>query len=247
MIVKRKKFLPFFMAALAVLGAAICAGAQNKVTARPESREGKTTAASSSEQKPATAAAPYYYEFKHPDFVVNHVEIWHDENGHGTIRFKRRTDAEAISDPLEISAAALARIKGYYQATGFLDSETSFLGKREYPSYGKTVLRLRRDGRERTVEFNYPEDPNALALMQEYRRLSEQAVFIFEIKLAVEMQPLEAPKLMNKLETLIRLNYISDAKQLAPLIRQLSTDERLPLIARNHAVRLLKQMEKQQP
>jgi hypothetical protein len=249
-IVKRKKFLPFFMAALAVLGAAICASAQNKVTARPGSREGKANSAAPEQQTAtagALAAAPYYYEFKHPDFVVNHVEIWHDESGRGSIRFQRRTDAEAISDPLEISAAALVRIKGYYEATGFLDSETSFLGKREYPSYGKTILRLRRDGRERMVEFNYPEDPNALALMQEYRRLSEQAVFVFEIKLAVEMQPLEAPKLMNKLETLIRLNYISDAKQLAPLIRQLSTDERLPLIARNHAVRLLKQMEKQQP
>ena len=59
------------------------------------------------------------------------------------------------------------------------------------------------------------------------------------------MQPLEAPKLMNKLETLLRLNQISDPKQLAPLIRTLSTDERLPLIARNHAVRLLKKLEKE--
>ena len=65
-----------------------------------------------------------------------------------------------------------------------------------------------------------------------------------EIKLAVEMQPLEAPKLMSKLEPLLRLNLISDPKQLAPLIRTLSTDERLPLIARNHAGRLLKKIEK---
>jgi hypothetical protein len=94
------------------------------------------------------------------------------------------------------------------------------------------------------AQASEPDDPNAMALMQEYRRLTEQAVFVFEIKLAVEMQPLEAPKLMGKLETLLRLNQISDAKQLAPLIRRLSTDERLPLIARNHAVRLLKKLEK---
>lgn len=237
------------LAALAVLGAAICAAAQNKVTARPETREGRPSSAapaSDAAKAPAagTEAARYRYEFTQPEFVIHHVVIEHDERGRGTIRFERKQDAEAITDPLEVSADTLARIKGLYDALRFLDSDANYQGKREYPSYGKTVLRLTSGGRERAAEFNYPGDPNAMALMQEYRRLTEQAVFVFEIKLAVEMQPLEAPKLMNKLETLLRLNQISDPKQLAPLIRTLSTDERLPLIARNHAVRLLKKLEK---
>lgn len=233
------------MAALAVPGAAICATAQNKVSTRPE---GQSAAPPSTEPKKASAggheAARYYYEFRQPDFVVSRVEIVHDERGRGTIHFERRGDAEAITEPLEVSADALARINGHYEALRFLDSEAVYQGKREYPSYGKTTLRLRRGERERTAEFNYPADPNAMALMQEYRRLGEQAVFVFEIKLAVESQPLEAPKLMSKLETLLRLNYLSDPKQLVPLVRELSTDERLPLIARNHALRLLKKLEK---
>lgn len=235
------------LAALAVLGAAICAAAQNKVTARPEQPGGRGSSAPSPgrDGNVGGPAAEYFYEFKQPDFVIHHVEIRHDERGRGTIRFERKQDAEAITDPLEVSADALARIKGLYDALRFLDSDANYQGKREYPSYGKTVLRLSSGGRERAAEFNYPADPDAMALMQEYRRLTEQAVFVFEIKLAVEMQPLEAPKLMNKLETLLRLNQISDPKQLAPLIRTLSTDERLPLIARNHAVRLLKKLEKE--
>lgn len=231
------------------MGAAICAAAQNKVTARPGAPDAQSTPSPSAPGADKTAekaagAARYRYEFEQPDFVVHRVEIEHDAAGRGTIRFWRRTDAEPIADPLEVSADALARIRNLYEALRFLDSEADYQGKREYPSFGKTRLRLSAGGRERAAEFNYPGDPNAMALMQEYRRLTEQAVFVFEIKLAVEMQPLEAPKLMGKLETLLRLNLISDAKQLAPLIRALSTDERLPLIARNHAVRLLKKLEK---
>ena len=235
----------WLMAALAVLGAALCATAQNKVSARPETQSGAT---SSVETKKASAGVGaderYFYEFRQPDFLVNHVEIDHDDRGRGSIRFERKGDVEAITEPIEVSDEALARIKRFYEALGFLDSTAQYKSKREYPSYGKTVLRLRRGDRERVAELNYPEDPNAFALMQEYRRLSEQAVFVFEVKLAVEIQPLEAPKLMNKLETLLRLNYLSDAKQLIPMLRELSTDERIPLIARNHATRLLKKVEK---
>ncbi len=238
--------LKLTLAALAILGAAICATAQNKVSTRPGEHvgQGSSSPAPGREANAGGPAAEYFYEFEQPDFVVNHVEIRHDAEGRGTIRFWRRNDAEPITDPLEVSPAALARIRNLYETLRFLDSDTNYQAKRDYPSFGKTRLRLSMGGRERATEFNYPGDPNAMALMQEYRRLTEQAVFVFEIKLAVEMQPLEAPKLMSKLETLLRLNQISDPKQLAPLIRALSTDERLPLIARNHATRLLPKLEK---
>jgi len=38
---------------------------------------------------------------------------------------------------------------------------------------------------------------------------------------------------------------LSDSQQLVPLLNDISTDEHLPLIARNHALRLIKQIEKQ--
>jgi hypothetical protein len=234
------------MAALAVSGAALCAAAQNKVSTRPEARDVQSpnAAAAPKTTNAASTSSTYFYEFTQPDFIVSHVVIEHDDSGKGSIKFERRGDAEAITEPLQISPSALGRINGFYETLGFLDSTADYKSKREYPSYGKTVLRVRRGDKERTAELNYPEDQNAFGLMQEYRRLSEQAVFVFELNLAVEIQPLETPKLMNKLETLMRLNYISDPKQLYPLIRQLSTDERLPLIARNHATRLLKKLEK---
>jgi uncharacterized protein (UPF0147 family) len=80
--------------------------------------------------------------------------------------------------------------------------------------------------------------------MDEYRRIGQQFVWIFDIGVARENQPLEAPRLMDALDSLIKRNEISDAAQMIPLLKELSNDERIPLIARNHATRIIKEIEK---
>ena len=86
---------------------------------------------------------------------------------------------------------------------------------------------------------------NARALADEYRKLSNQYIWMFDINLSRENQPLESPKLMDVIDGYIRRNEISDAVQLIPFLKQLGDDERIPLIARNHATRLIKQIEKE--
>jgi hypothetical protein len=49
---------------------------------------------------------------------------------------------------------------------------------------------------------------------------------------------------MERAEALLKRNGLSDPKQLLPLLRELSTDDHLPLITRNHALRLIKRIEK---
>jgi hypothetical protein len=58
------------------------------------------------------------------------------------------------------------------------------------------------------------------------------------------MQPLNAPQLLNEMEMLLNSNGLSDPYQLVPLLTELKTDEHIPLIARNHADRILKKIEK---
>jgi hypothetical protein len=81
-------------------------------------------------------------------------------------------------------------------------------------------------------------------LTDEYRRIANQAIFIFDISLARENQPLNSPKLLDVLDSYLKRNELSDPQQLLPLLRELSTDERLPLMSRNHAERILKKLEK---
>ncbi len=69
-------------------------------------------------------------------------------------------------------------------------------------------------------------------------------MFVFDITVARENEPLSTPEMMRNLETLIRINGLSDPKQLLPLLHDLSNDERIPLIARNHALRLIKMIDR---
>jgi len=222
-----------------------------KVSQRPEDGQGieevpaSVRAGIPAKPKEDPTAAHYTYEFKQPDFFVYFIRIEHDDKGRGQIRFERRSDTEQITEPFELSPAALARMRARWEALGFLDSQANYQGERTYPSMGQTKLTMRRGGRERTAEFNYSQNEDAQGLANEYRKASEQSVLVFELQVARESQPLETPKLINKLDSLINRDYLSDSRQLVPLIRELTEDERVPLVGRNHAARILKKLEKQ--
>jgi hypothetical protein len=49
---------------------------------------------------------------------------------------------------------------------------------------------------------------------------------------------------MEALESMLKRDALSDPHQLVPLLLELSTDEHVPLIARNHALRLIKLIQK---
>jgi hypothetical protein len=222
-----------------------------KVSTRPEDRKGTEEVPASvragvpAKPKEDPNAARYTYEFRQPDFLVYFIHIEHDDSGRGHIRFERRMDTEQLTEPFELSQAALARIRTKWEALGFLETQTNYQGERTYPSMGQTRLTVRRGGRESTTEFNYSQNEDAKGLAQEYRRASEQALFVFEIKVALESQPLETPKLINRLGELLERDFLSDRQQLVPLIRELTEDERVPLVGRNQAARILKKLEKQ--
>lgn len=195
---------------------------------------------------PQAAAVPaddatYSYEFKQPDFYISHIVIEHDSAGHGKINFERKDEGE-VTEPFEVSPKALARILGLYEALRFLDSSTNYQSERQFPHLGTVRLTMSRRDRKRTAEFNWTNDKSAAELREEYRRIGDQAVFIFDMGVARANQPLNAPKLLEGLEILLKRNSISDPQQLVPLLTEVTTDEHLPLIARNHASRLLKKI-----
>ena len=240
------------MAALAVSSAAICAPAQDKRGGKQNTREKApeptvtepTLASPDTPAETVTDATKYSYEFKQPDFNLRHILVEHDAMGRGTVSFERKGNEEMIVEPLELSAAALARIKGLWESLRFLDSKEDYQADRQFPNLGTVYLRMTRGAEQRTAEFNWTHNRDASALALEYRRAADQTIFIFDITVARESQPLEAPKLMSHLDLLLSRNGLSDPHQLVALLRDLNTDERIPLIARNHAKRLLKKIEK---
>jgi hypothetical protein len=202
------------------------------------------------DNKPADKPAakplyPYFYEFSQPAFDIDHLVIEHDDAGKGTVTFSNRNYSESYTDPVQLSAVTMQKLKGWWDGLNFLDSQEKYQSERQYAHLGTIKLRLRRDKRERTVEFNWSENKDAKALMDEYRNLGFQFVWVFNVVLARENQPLEAPKLVETMEGMLRRNEISDPQQLIPILKELSEEERIPLIARNHAARLVQQIEKE--
>lgn len=186
----------------------------------------------------------YFYEFTQPDFPVSKIDIQHDDSGYGTITFVKFRSDEAITDPIHLTAPVLERINKAIGELNFLDSTENYQYEKDYSHLGNVKFRLKKNGRERSTAFNWTVNKNAKAIADEYRKIGNQYIWMFDLSVARENQPLETPRLMDSLDSLIQRKEIADVKQMAEFLKTLVNDERLPLIARNHAARLVKQAEK---
>lgn len=191
-----------------------------------------------------TGAFTHFYEFSRPEFTVNRIVIRHDDKGKGDIRFSKTGSEEAITDPLQLSSLTLERIATILGGLDFLNSTENYQYAKDYSHLGNIKFTQKVGEKSRTVTYNWTENKGAKALMDEYRRIGQQYVWMFDVNVARENQPLEAPKLMETLDGYIRRGDISDPEQMITFLNALSDDERIPLIARNHAAKLVKQIER---
>jgi hypothetical protein len=229
-------------AAFIVLSAAIFTWAQDsssKQNIRPDRTPPPATT-----NTPVTNNAKYSYEFSQPKFYVKHLVLEHDVTGHGTITFERMNEDVPVVEPIELSSTVLSRVTSLWTSLDFLNSQTNYQTSQDFSHLGTMRIGMQQGDRKRVAEFNWTHNESASALVNEYKRIADQAMLVFDISIARENQPLNAPKLMEVMESLIKRNGLSDPKQLLPLLRDMSTDEHIPLMARNHALRIIKQIEK---
>ena len=230
-------------AAISIFGAAISIYAQNPDGGKHNARPPQSTTSTVNDGTKIDAVK-YSYEFSQPKFYVKHISLEHDANGHGTVTFERLNEDTPVTEPIELSPDVLARITTAWQGLRFLESNTDYQADKQFPHLGTMKIGMERGDRKRVAEFNWTNNRDAETLVNEYRKAADQAILIFDIAVARENQPLNAPKLMEMMESLLKRNGLSDPRQLLKLLQDLSTDEHVPLIARNHALRLIKQIEK---
>lgn len=186
----------------------------------------------------------HFYEFTRPGFAYSRVLIEHDEAGVGQISFQKDGNAELITDPIRLSAVTLAKINDTLTAMNFLGSTESYQHERDYSHLGNIEIKVQTKAGSRTVRYNWTSNKHAKELMDEYRRISNEWTWRFEITAARENFPLQTPGIMDTLASYLKRSDISDPPTLLPFLTELSSDERLPLMARNNAGKLVKQIEK---
>jgi hypothetical protein len=186
----------------------------------------------------------YLYEFDRPGFTYSRILIEHDEAGKGKISFLKDSFQEMLTDPLQLSEVTMTNIRKTLTALNFLDSTENYQYSRDFSNMGNVTFTVKKEGRERTVKYNWTDNKDAKFLMDEYRRIGNEYTWKFEIGIARENQPLQTPGLVDELDGYLQRSEISDPSHLLPFLEPLSNDERLPLMARNHVTKLIKQIEK---
>ena len=240
----KRKSLQGLPAALMVFSAAISIYAQDQSGAKHNPRPQQVAEATADAGETKAGAIKYSYEFSQPKFYVKHIVLEHDASGRGTVTFERLNEDTPVVEPIELSPDALARIKSAWQGLQFLESDTDYQSSKQFPHLGTMKIGVQRGEQKRVAEFNWTNNSDASTLVNEYRKAADQAILVFDISIARENQPLNAPKLMEAMESLLKRDALSDPRQLLKLLQDLSTDEHVPLIARNHALRLIKKIQK---
>jgi hypothetical protein len=218
---------------------------QEKVPTKKNARETAIKNGAADNSKIEDAKNYYRYEFTQPNFVTKKVIIEHDEKGRGKITFEEKNFEDSLTEKIQLSPVSIEKIKKAFETLNFLDSTENYQSTtRNYGHLGTKKIVFRTGGKERAVEFNWTENADAKALGDEYSKIGYQLVWESDIKAARENQPLQTPSLVQVLDSYLRRNEISDPQQMLPFLKELSTDERLPLLARNHVLRLIKTIEK---
>jgi hypothetical protein len=214
-----------------------------KKNSRPSVGSGSSDVASRTETPEAMPA--FVYEFSQPAFTVPHILIEHDENGKGKITFQKKDFDDEFTDPIQLSRVTLDKLNAHFDALNFLESDEDYQYEKDFSHLGNVNITLRRDGKTRTARYNWTAYEDAKAIAGEYRKLANQYIWMFDITVARANQPLETPRIIKALEGYIKRNDISDPAQMIPFLKDLSDDERVPLITRNSAAKLIKEIEKQ--
>jgi len=185
----------------------------------------------------------YHYEFVNDRFTIPRIELDFDGTGAGEYKFTRK-GSEEIADKLEISATVLNQIQRLFTELNFLDSTEEYQHKKDFSHLGTMTITFTKGGRSRTTKFNYTDNQALNRLAEIFRGIVTQEMRVFELENVRQTDPISTPAQMRMLESELKGNHLADPAKLIPLLKDIKMDEGVPLIARNHADRLIQMIQK---
>src|SRR4030095_2707017 len=186
----------------------------------------------------------YSYRFENPRFDLRVIEIDLNANGTGELRFTRGASDEVLDCKVKLLPATIARISGLFEASGFLSSDTEYQDKKDFSHMGWITLGAREGTRERKTRFNFTTNIQIKTLEEIFRAIASQEISVFDIENAERYQPLDLPKQLETLENDLRLERIAEPERLLATLNEIVADDIQPLIARNHARKIIDNIKK---
>jgi hypothetical protein len=189
------------------------------------------------------AGTSYNYLFENERFTTPLIQVSIDGEGRGKFRFRRKGGDEIVND-LVVTPALVNRIQGLFDQLRFLESTEDYQFKKDFSHLGRMTITLRKGGGERSATFNYTTNPTLNELAEIFRNIATQENRVFEIETIRANDPISTPAQLRLLDQELRGKHIAEPQRLIPLLKDIKEDESVPLIARNHAERLLQLIAK---
>jgi hypothetical protein len=190
------------------------------------------------------AGSSFSYKFENARFHIPLIEIDLASDGTGELRFKRGEYDEIIDLKLRLLPATFARIRQLYSETGFLTSKEEYQAKKDFSNLGWITLSAREGDLKREARFNHSDNQQIRELSEIYRAIATQQMHLFDLDVAGQYQPLDLPTQLRVLERDLELQRVAEPEQVLAALRDINSNDALPLIARNHAKRIADNIEK---
>jgi hypothetical protein len=185
----------------------------------------------------------YRYLFENERFTTPLQEIYFDENGRGQFRYKRK-DGDEIVNKLQVSAAVVSQVQALFNGLNFLASNEDYQHKKDFSHLGKVTISLMKDKKERAVSFNYTDNQSMNRLRDIFSNIAIQETRAFELETVISTDPISTPAQLRLLENELKSKHIADPQRFVSILNGIKMDEAIPLIARNHAERILQMISK---
>lgn len=189
----------------------------------------------------------YRYVFENDRFTTPFQEVEFNNEGKGQFRFRKKESGqlgEDIANPLTVSSSIVNQIRSLLDEIQFLQSSEDYQYKKDFSHLGTITITHANGGHSRTVKFNYTQNQAMAQVVELFRNIATQETRIFEIETVRANDPISTPAQLRMLETELKSKRIAEPEKLMPLLQEIKTDESVPLIARNHAERLIQSIKK---
>jgi hypothetical protein len=191
-----------------------------------------------------SAEMKFSYKFENQRFYIPLIEIDLNAKGEGELRFKRGESDEIIDLKLKLLPETVARIRELYEKTRFLETDETYQDKKDHSNLGWVTLTVSLGERQRSARFNYTPNLEIKEVADIFRALANQQMDLFDIETALQYQPLDVPGKIAALDNDLKLERIAEPAQILPALRDIAKNDSAPLIARNHAKRIIEAIEK---
>lgn len=185
----------------------------------------------------------FHYLFENEKFTTPRIELEFGADGKGEFRFKKK-ESEEIANKLEVTTVVLGQISALLAELNYLDSSENYQHKKDFSHLGTITIEIAQSGKHRKVQFNYTDNPAMSKLANIFRNIATQETRVFEIETIRQSDPISTPAQLRYLDSELRSKNIADPERFIALLQDIKLDEGVPLIARNHAERLLKDIKK---